>query len=76
MRMSVHKGDPGYHRRAYSFQPYLDGKLVTRCFTADEDRGLVLRYRTDSEDRYVLSDDGTCLLTECLHGSVEIRKCT
>ncbi len=44
MRLSVRKDDPGYDPRAFGARVYLDGKEITHCFTADEERGYALVY--------------------------------
>lgn len=50
MRISVRKGDPGYHPEAsQKFQVLLDGRDVTGlCHTADEGEGRVYGYALNS----------------------------
>jgi len=41
--MSVRKNDPGYHKKAQYFQPYLNDQKLSHCFTADEDQSKIDR---------------------------------
>jgi len=57
MRLSVDKTDPGYSSDAFGATVTLDGKLLGRCITADEESGEALCYATDA-DGNVLEFDG------------------
>ena len=72
MRVSVHKNDRGYFKRAYMFQPHLNGVKVMNCFTADEDLGYVDRYQTDEGGHVIINETKDALLIERLHGVVDI----
>ena len=74
MRLSVKKSDPGYRPDAHQYKPYLNGVLVKNCFTADEDRGYVLVYKTDENGNYLLNELRTEILTKKLFGKVELIK--
>ncbi len=75
MRMSINKNDPGYHERAqWRYQPYLNGKKVKDCFTADEDEGYVLRYTRDNNGQLIVDREQGKVATERLYGKVEIRR--
>ena len=76
MRMSVRKTDLGYSESASLYQPFLDGKKGEKCITADEDRGCLLRYKTDENNQPILNKSKTDVLTEELFGHVEIRRKT
>ena len=74
MRMSVHKDDQGYHKRAqWGYQPYLDGVKVDHCFTADEDSGYLLRHKT-GKNGVVVDRVRDEIASEQLFGRVEIRR--
>ena len=73
MRLSVRKNDFGYHKMAYLYQPYLDGKSISNCFTADEDRGVVWVHKTDKDGDVILNLERTCILEEQLFGNVELK---
>ena len=72
MRLSVMKGDPGYHKKAHWFRVYLDDHFVDHCFTADEDAGCLWKYKTDENGRILMNDQKTEVLTEQLFGHVEL----
>lgn len=72
--MSVKKYDPGYHKRAARFYvPFLDGREVEHCFTADEDQGYVLRHKTDENGQIIVDYAKEETVKEQLFGLVEIR---
>ena len=73
MRISVVEEDPGYHPMAWICVPYLNGKEIKRCFTADEEKGEVHCYE-ENENGYVFADKDNpgCLKTIVLYGDVKI----
>jgi len=78
MRLSMDKSDPGFNPRlARKALPYLDGKYVDYVITADEDQGLLVRYKTQDDshrgDRLVRTLDGNGIETEVLFGKVSLR---
>ena len=75
MRMSVKKDDPGYHKKAqWRYQPFLDGKKVDHCFTADEDQGYVMVHKTDDSGKIMLKEDKSGIAVKQLFGRVELRR--
>jgi hypothetical protein len=75
MRASVRESDPGYSKDANQCTVYLDGEDVSKiCFTADEELGCVWVYQTGPDGMHLLNEFETEVLTECLHGKVEIVK--
>ena len=73
MRISSRPGDPGYNRLACGgITVYLDGAEVHRCFTADEERGLVVVADLDGQYRTRANHKGTDVRTRELHGVVRI----
>jgi hypothetical protein len=73
-RMSVDKDDIGYSPEAKNHIPYLNGKKVKHCITADEKQGYVLVYITDPNDDYIFNATKTALLKKKLYGKVTIRR--
>lgn len=73
MRLSVRKTDPGYHKNASKYRPYLNGTKVKECFTADEDLGYIWVHKTDGNGKILLNESKTDILTEQLFGEVELR---
>lgn len=74
MRMSVNKDDPGYHKKAQYYQPFLNGKKVDLCYTADEDMGYLLRHKTDNSGQVIVDWGKGETVKEQLFGHVEIRR--
>lgn len=67
MRLSVLKGDPGYDMfRARYADAYVNGVKIEHVVTADEELGLVVRYKTGEDGRF--RDK-----TETVRGIVEIK---
>jgi hypothetical protein len=73
MRLSVRKNDPGYNKHAVWAHPYLDGKPLKHCVTADEETGEAWVFKTDENGRPMLNEFMDELPLERLTGSVEIR---
>ena len=73
MRLSVKKEDPGYHRTAHRYRAFLNGAKVDHCFTADEEMGILWRYKTDQNGKVLLDETKTELLIDQLFGQVELR---
>lgn len=74
MRISVQKDDPGYSPLATRrCVPFLNGWPVSFCITADEDKGYVWRYKTNSKGMVIVNAEGTGCEREQLFGVVEIK---
>ena len=74
MRISVRKGDRGYHPEASKCRVYLNGKRIREgIFTADEDIGVVYCYKTNSKGGYIISPRSHEVETMAIHGSVVIK---
>ena len=76
MRISVDRTDSGFRYDAASgkFTAYLNGKLVSKCVTADDDLGLVVRLRTDASGEVIFNEARDEVLRETLHGTVRIER--
>lgn len=80
MRMSVRHGDPGYNRLCCTppygrFQVHVDGVLVPKVITADEEAGYVLYFATDSNGDMIFTEDvhGNRLPVERVLTSTDVR---
>lgn len=76
MRVSCEEGDAGYvtfilERGRMPQKVYLDGVLIHDAITADDELGVVIRYKRDRDDNLILDGDGAA--RETLHGRVEIE---
>jgi hypothetical protein len=76
MRLSAHRGDPGYDPNHYAWMVVFNGVPQTsadamRIFTADEERGEVWHYPRDAEGRFRRHPNGG-LVVERLQGQVAI----
>lgn len=72
MRLSVLRDDdPGFSPRACAALVFIDGRLLQRCVTADEEAGLAIVVRCDRG--VVQRDSAGKVLTEERRGKVEIR---
>ena len=71
MRMSVRKNDPGFSREAVRHEVLLDGKLLKRCHTADEDEGLAICLKTDKDGNVIVVNNR--IIDVVLYGDVKIR---
>jgi hypothetical protein len=72
MRLSVDSNDPGYNPKAFGAKVYLNGAEVTKVITADEDRGMLIRYQTDQRGKLILNSDRSDALRETRYGIVRI----
>jgi hypothetical protein len=76
MRLSVIAGDPGYLTYAClghlgpKVKIKLDGEEMSAVVTADEEEGIVVRYKKDADGHYLAENDEA--VSETLHGKVEI----
>jgi hypothetical protein len=76
MRLSVLADDPGYlaygclGRIGRKVKIKLDGEEMSAVVTADEEQGIVVRYKKDAEGHLLAENDEA--VTETLHGTVEI----
>lgn len=72
MRLSIIENDKGYNATAYLSKVLLNGIELNNCITADEDEGYCLVYKTDDNGKTIPNVANNKLLTEVLHGHVEI----
>jgi hypothetical protein len=72
MRISVNPKDKGFRSDARQFKVTVDGILVARCITADDDLGMVVRYKTDDSRRIAV--DGGAATIETVYGRVKINR--
>ena len=72
MRLSIRKDDPGYDKKAMGCIIFVDGVDVTnRCFTADEEKGMVWCFKHNELGRSFL-DNSNNPAEEVLTGEVVI----
>ncbi len=73
MRVSIVKGDPGYRWDARHFKVKFNGKYTLNVLTADEDKGHVVRYILDEDDKPKIAPDGQHYMIETVEGKVEVE---
>lgn len=79
MRISVKRSDSGYqnyiHARSRLQRTIvkLDGELQTACITADDEAGVIVRYKVGADGAFVFDREREDLVDEVLHGKVEIE---
>ncbi|WP_157266523.1 hypothetical protein [Azohydromonas aeria] len=75
MRLSVDPEDPDFLDGCnhMGVRVFLDGTERSEVVTADEERGLLVRYVTDERGKLVLNAARTEPLRETLHGAVAIE---
>lgn len=71
MRISANSDDAGYTRTMPGVVILCNGKALSHVITADDETGYILRLQ-HQDGQFVLNDDKTDVLTEELHGRVEI----
>lgn len=71
MRISTNSDDAGYTRTIAGVVIRCDGRALSHVITADDETGYILRLQ-HQDGQFVLNDDKTDILTEELHGKVEI----
>ncbi|WP_424813564.1 hypothetical protein [Roseococcus sp. YIM B11640] len=74
MRVSIVEGDPGYMPpgATIGFKILLDGEEQNACVTADEEQGLIVRYKRGEGGKLLaVALDGD-LIREEVRGKVEI----
>jgi hypothetical protein len=71
VRLSVIEADIGYSPDARLIKPYLNGKRLYNCITADDEEGWCDVYVTDVNGSKIV--DGDELKIERLFGKVEFR---
>lgn len=76
MRISIVKGDPGYRWNAYTFKVKFNGEFASHVVTADEEKGLVVRYALDGDGKPRVSEDKQHFLMETVEGKVEVIAAT
>jgi hypothetical protein len=72
VRVSIDRDDPGYVANARKIKVYLDGKLVRYVVTADEQRRIVIAFKTDADGCPMLNPARNEVMREELHGDVRI----
>ncbi len=74
MRVSVRENDPGFNMRvANRCKVFVNGVDVTnRCYTADEEKGIVWCYKWNEEKRVFLDPIKNEAAQKTLRGKVEI----
>ena len=72
MRLSVRTGDKGFNPIAHQCSVRIDGELNMRVVTADEELGYALAYKEDEDGNLTVDPDTHEVVTEELHGKVEI----
>lgn len=74
MRISVLEGDYGrvINLGVERYEVLLNGEKVSHCFTADEENGLVICARLDTDGR-MFTENGEVAMQE-LHGVVVVRR--
>jgi hypothetical protein len=74
MRLSVRETDPGHRNwrpsMAGQVHVFVDGTVVDKVITVDEEEGYVLRFKTDEFGNVLINADRTEALTEELRGEV------
>ena len=76
-RISAVETDPAFDMEyAAQCRIFLDGIEVEPCtvFTADSEKGEILRIVTDENGKKVIRPDGNSRETEIVYGRVEIRR--
>lgn len=75
MRISLRRTDSGYENyihfrsRLQRTLIKLNGELQTTCITADDEAGVIMRYKSPVE----FDKERQCLVDEVVHGKVEIE---
>ncbi|MNV42787.1 hypothetical protein D3C71_1344740 [compost metagenome] len=74
MRLSIDKRDPGFSHRAVGLKAriYLDGVEQTHCVTADEEEGLIVRYRLNEAGKPIVDEANEAFVLETARGKVQI----
>ncbi len=73
MRISVRPSDPGYSAKAFGATVYLDGKKIKKCFTADDELGVVYCCELDEKGQVQIDPENENNLKETeMRGNVEI----
>jgi len=70
MRVSVIKNDEGFSPSAHLCEVYLNGEILHRCHTADEELGVAYCYEKDANGYYIT--DGDHFKTVEVRGEVKI----
>lgn len=72
MRVSIIKSDPGHRWNASSYHVKLNGEEVKNVLTADEEKGLIVRYVLNEDGKPKIAPDGQHYLLETVEGKVEV----
>lgn len=74
MRLSIDKRDPGFSHRAVGLKAriYLDGVEQTYAVTADEEEGLIVRYKLGDNGRPIRDEEQRGFVLETARGKVQI----
>lgn len=79
MRISLRPKDSGYHEYIQArchlkrFLIRLNGELQTACVTADDEAGMIVRFKVGADGEFEFDRDRACLVDEVVHGKVEIE---
>lgn len=73
MRVSVFSDDPGYHPAVFGTKVFFEGTEISRVFTADEERRMVVVAKVDEQGRVMLTPDREEVATETRYGSVRLE---
>jgi len=71
VRISVRANDPGLRPDAIRARVFLDGALISDCFTADEEKGEAHCYARDASGKMII--DGDSIREEVRRGKVRIE---
>lgn len=74
MRLSMIEGDPGYDDRLPDQRVviFFNGEEMSYVLTADEEAGILVRYKRDANGHYIANPQTGDAVTETLYGGVKI----
>lgn len=74
MRLSIDKSDPGFSHRAVGLRAniFLDEQPAKDVITADEDQGLIVRYRRSEDGQVMIDEEAKSFVVETVRGKVRI----
>lgn len=73
MRLSMIVGDRTDSNKQHSFDVFLDGVKQTQYLIADEEKGMVRRYKRTKMGTLMRGRTGLVLVTEDIYGVVKIE---
>ena len=74
MRISVDEKDIGFSIDTANYDVFLNNKRVTKCITADTEKGECLCYKADNEGKVIVDKQTGKIETVMLKGLVEIKR--